>query len=128
MEHPFGIRSTPLPSLHLRSDPTQPGRSVDLRLPRLPFRIGRQSSATAIVRCDLALPDATPHQISRLHCEIDADAEGPFVRDCQSTLGTLLNGIRLGGEHARTHLRPGANLIILGHEQSGCRLLLHWQA
>lgn len=130
LERPFATRSVLPPSLHLRSDSSLPGRPVDLRLTRLPFRIGRQSSATGLVRCDLALHDSSPHQISRVHCEIDADASGPFVRDCGSTLGTILNGSPLGRGHAadRAPLQPGENLLILGLEDRGCRLVLHWQA
>ena len=127
LERPFATGRTATPSLHLRSDPALPGRPVDLRLTRLPFRIGRQTSAEGLVRCDLALPDPPPHQISRVHCEIDADANAPFVHDCGSTLGTVLNGIQLGRGHDRAHLRPGENLLILGHEHSGCRLLLEWR-
>lgn len=125
-ERPFATRGAP--SLHLRSDPALPGRPVDLKLTQLPFRIGRQTSADERVRCDLALPDPPPHQISRLHCEIDADASAPFVRDCGSKLGTLLNGVRLGRGQDRAHLRPGENQLILGPAHSGWRLRLFWAA
>ena len=129
LERPLTPRAGRTPLLHLRSDPASPVPSVDLALDRLPFRIGRQTSSDRLVSCDLALPDSIPHQISRIHCEIDASKEGPFVRDCGSSLGTYVNGLPIGTgrRHDRAQLRPGNNRLILGNEHNGCRLLLEWR-
>ena len=92
-------------------------------LDRLPFRIGRRQAgegADILSANDLALRDHYPYQISRNHCAIERISSELVVRDRGSTLGTILNGAAIGteSEHMVLPLRPGANKLILGAEDS----------
>jgi hypothetical protein len=90
---------------------------------RFPLRIGRATEAHELEAFDLNdlwLLDTIPFQVSRNHCEIDVDREGPLVRDRGSHLGCLVNDERIGGRAlmAFARLGPGDNVLVLGSRMS----------
>ncbi|HSI16002.1 MAG TPA: cyclic nucleotide-binding domain-containing protein [Chthoniobacter sp.] len=108
-----------------RSAPLHPG-GLNAAIRKFPFRIGREAGhehehdgLSGFGRVDLALPDHRPYSVSRGHCLIERTADGYFVRDCGSRLGTIVNGIPLGAEATETSapLARGENRLILGNEE-----------
>jgi len=90
---------------------------------RLPYRIGRRQGgegADILSANDLSIRDSYPFQISRNHCAVERSGTELIVRDRGSTLGTILNGQSMGTEfeHMTLPLRPGANKLTLGGEDS----------
>lgn len=103
-----------------RSATLHPG-GLQTVIRKFPFRIGRETDhehegPSAFGRVDLALPDHRPYSVSRGHCLIERNADGYFVRDCGSRLGTIVNGRALGAEATETTapLTRGENRLILG--------------
>lgn len=87
----------------------------------LPFRVGRQTSTFDVLAYnDLILPDKMPFQVSRNHFIIMKTAKGISIIDRGSTLGTIVNGHRIGGNtaEARMLLKEGENELIVGTEHS----------
>jgi hypothetical protein len=70
-------------------------QAVELRLGV--NRVGRDSE------CELQLNHST---ISSLHCELSLSADGVYLRDCESTNGTFINGEPV----AESWLMPGQEL------------------
>jgi hypothetical protein len=66
------------------------------QITQFPFRIGRQST-DPLVYNDLMLPDSVPLQISRHHLSFIAHEGRVGVVDRGSTLGSWVDGQRLGG-------------------------------
>jgi len=66
------------------------------QITKFPWRIGRQSS-DPLVYNDLMLPDSVPLQISRHHLAFVAHEGRVGVVDRGSTLGSWVDGQRLGG-------------------------------
>lgn len=94
-----------------------------LYVSRFPLRIGRAAAAhepEPLDLNDLWLLDEKPYNISRNHCEIDADKEGLLVRDRGSHLGCLVNDLWIGGHSGLTAagLEPGENVLIVGSRMS----------
>lgn len=90
---------------------------------RFPLRIGRASAANereAFDLNDLWLLDNAPYNISRNHCEIDADHAGPIVRDRGSNLGCFVNEERIGGPAVMGYapLELGDNVVVIGSRMS----------
>ncbi len=96
-----------------------------LTLAVFPFRIGRASEREAdlLQVNDLALPDVNPHFVSRNHLSLDVENGRPVVRDRGSYLGTIINGVTIGGEYrgAVCPLREGENEVIVGSAESPFR-------
>ena len=90
------------------------------RITAFPFRVGR-SSADKLVQNDLSILDEEPLQISRNHLTFIKQGDRIGVSDRGSRLGSLVDGIRLGGE--RGHLttifftNPESTLV-LGNQAS----------
>lgn len=106
-----------------RSASLHPG-GLNATIRKFPFRIGRETDhehdgLSGFGRVDLALPDHRPYSVSRGHCLIERTADGYFVRDCGSRLGTIVNGLPLGAEATETSapLARGENRLILGTEE-----------
>lgn len=106
-----------------RSASLHPG-GLNAAIRKFPFRIGREADhehegLSGFGRVDLALPDHRPYSVSRGHCLIERTADGYFVRDCGSRLGTIVNGIPLGADAPDTSapLNRGENRLILGTEE-----------
>ncbi len=108
------------------------GKTVALSA--LPFRIGRKvegASADVLSVSDLGLDDAAPFTISRNHCAVDRIPSGGFfVIDRGSTLGTTVNGMRLGAQAStfQAQLNSGRNSLILGRQDSPYRFFLEIKA
>lgn len=96
-----------------------------LTLTVFPFRLGRasQHGQNLLQSNDLALADVQPHFVSRNHLSLDIDNGQPIVRDRGSYLGTIVNGVKIGGGHrgAVCPLREGENELVVGSEDSPFR-------
>ncbi|MBM3297419.1 MAG: cyclic nucleotide-binding domain-containing protein [Candidatus Aminicenantes bacterium] len=96
-----------------------------LTLTVFPFRIGRASEhgRNLLQTNDLALADVNPHFVSKNHLSLDVDNGRPVVRDRGSFLGTVVNGVTIGGGHrgAVCLLREGENDLVVGSENSPFR-------
>jgi hypothetical protein len=98
----------------------------DLRLTHLPFRVGRlpvAGEAPPIEMNDLQLSDTTPFNVSRDHFAIERVPDGVQVRDRGSYVGTIVNGVRIGGHHhvATVPLAVGENEVVAGSPMSPFR-------
>ena len=93
----------------------------------LPFRIGRRDrglTSSVFSLNDLTLSNDPPYQVSRNHCSIDLNPAGGFlVQDRGSTLGTSVNGVRIGTGARRTEapLDRETNVLALGNASSPYR-------
>lgn len=94
------------------------------------YVIGRRrsyiGSATEDVP-DMLISQREPFAVSRLHCEINVAGEQVVVCDLKSRLGTLVDGVRLGGPKGKVNeisLEPGEHQIVLGARRGGIRLRL----
>jgi hypothetical protein len=79
-------------------------------------RCGEVGGRALVLDRRLGLPDREPFRISRRHCVLVRDKQGVSVVDTTSRLGTVVNGVRIGGTSGRRRvtLKPGANKIALG--------------
>lgn len=94
-----------------------------LRLGRLPFRVGRargKDERRPLEVNDLSLPDMPPYHVSRNHFSIDRQRDRLVVRDRGSFLGTIVNGVEIGGRHpvAAVDLELGENDLVVGSPDS----------
>ena len=92
----------------------------------LPFRVGRlpvAGEAQPIEMNDLQLSDTTPFNVSRDHFAIERVPDGVQVRDRGSYVGTIVNGVRIGGHHrvATVPLAVGENEVVVGSPMSPFR-------
>lgn len=91
-----------------------------LSVDKLPFYIGRHShrrSDNLFHANELFLYDQVPYTVSRSHCAIVATLNAVYFVDRGSTLGSVVNGIRIGGTPyapKKANLNMGENEIILG--------------
>ena len=97
-----------------------------LRLARLPFRVGRlpvAGEAQPMEGNDLQLSDTKPFNVSRNHFAIERGPDGVQVRDCGSYVGTIVNGVQIGGQHhvATVPLAVGENEVVAGSPRSPFR-------
>ncbi len=86
---------------------------------KFPFRIGRSAKefeAAPPDPNDLWLNDRSPYNVSRNHAVIEMEKGEVIVKDCGSSLGTLVNEHLIGG-NSYDHEIPldeGENTVILG--------------
>ena len=97
-----------------------------LRLTHLPFRVGRlpvAGEAQPIEVNDLLLSDTTPFNVSRDHFTIERVPDGVQVRDRGSYVGTIVNGVQIGGHRyvATVPLAVGENEVVAGSPRSPFR-------
>ena len=97
-----------------------------LRLARLPFRVGRlpvAGEAQPLEVNDLQLSDTRPFHVSRNHFAIERGPDGVQVRDRGSYVGTIVNGVQIGGHHhvATVPLAVGDNEVVAGSPRSPFR-------
>ncbi len=97
-----------------------------LSLTCLPFRVGRlpvPGEAQPMEVNDLKLSDAKPFNVSRDHFAIERGPDGVQVRDRGSYLGTIVNGVQIGGHHhvATVPLAVGENEVVAGSPRSPFR-------
>lgn len=99
--------------------------SPERAIEHLPFYIGRYSqrrSDNLFHANALMLYDQIPFTVSRSHCAIVATPKGIFYVDRGSTLGSRVNGARIGGDRFSPKtalLNEGENEIILGDNPKG---------
>jgi pSer/pThr/pTyr-binding forkhead associated (FHA) protein len=94
-----------------------------LRVTRFPLRIGRATAARErepLELNDLWLLDDKPYHVSRNHCEIQIDRDGPLVSDRGSHLGCVVNDEPIGGRALMGYARlePGENVLVIGSRSS----------
>jgi CRP-like cAMP-binding protein len=109
------------------AEKTLPGG--ELRIRTFPFRIGRASHGSESEQAslpDLVIHDRAPHNVSRRHLSIEVVAGQVIAADLGSSLGTQVNGVKVGGHHKESEiaLQPGRNEIVLGGSRSPHRFLL----
>jgi len=98
-------------------------------LKSFPFRVGRKSSKTGLFSLHprhLLLEDHPPYSVSRNHFSITRCHEDIFVVDEGSTVGTLVNGTRIGGPTPLREVRcdQEQNLIVIGNSETSHQLQL----
>lgn len=94
-----------------------------LLVTRFPLRIGRAAGAHEPESWDLNdlwLLDNAPYNISRNHCEIHVDRDGPMIRDRGSHLGCVVNDEGVGGRATKGYARlhAGDNVVVVGSRMS----------
>ena len=79
-------------------------------------RCGDVGGGALVLDKRLGLPDRKPFRISRRHCVLVRDKQGLAVVDTASRLGTIVNGVRIGGGSGRLRapLKQGPNEIAIG--------------
>ncbi len=97
---------------------------------RFPLRIGRASAeneSEAFDLNDVWLLDVKPYNVSRNHCELLIDRDGPLVRDRGSHLGCYVNDELVGGRNASTtaRLTLGDNVLVVGSRMSPYQFRVH---
>ena len=93
------------------------------QITQFPFRIGRQSP-DPLVYNDLMLPDSVPLQISRHHLAFVAHEGRVGVVDRGSSLGSWVDGQRLGGQSGLSgpvFFTGSEGLLVLGTRDSPFR-------
>lgn len=95
-----------------------------LVISRWPFRIGRRAERNPKTDNELVLLDTEPFRISRAHCALARLNGRYYLLDRGSRRGTVVNGqpVGRGWGRYRAELRPGANDVVLGGEDSPYRL------
>lgn len=94
-----------------------------------PFLFGRRgdiAGGDGSINNQLLVADRSPYRVSRKHCFLQSRADAIYVEDTMSRLGTIVNGISIGGKSRenRAKLSPGENTLILGGPDSQVRFKL----
>ena len=97
-----------------------------LHLARLPIRVGRipvAGEAQPMDGNDIKLSDTKPFNVTRDHFAIERGPDGVQVRDRGSYVGTIVNGVPIGGyRHGATvPLAVGENEVVAGGPRSPFR-------
>lgn len=101
-------------------------RGKEVEITKTPFNIGRTTKDETFETNDLSLLDKEPYQLSRTHCAIVHLQNEYHIIDTSSTLGTSINGVRIGKREAKKNvpLTKGRHLIVLGSSNSPYRFEL----
>ncbi len=94
-----------------------------------PFHFGRRSQLAGVkpmIQNQFLIADRSPFRVSRKHCIIDTSGDAVFIEDKASQLGTIVNGIPIGGKSLETRVKliRGANTLVLGGQDSQIRFRL----
>ena len=94
-----------------------------------PFYFGRRAQLAGKetrLQNQFLISDRSPFRVSRKHCIIDVSGNFVFVEDKTSQLGTIVNGIPIGGKSSenRVNLILGTNTLVLGGDDSQVRFRL----
>ena len=89
-------------------------------------RWAQTTSIRAILHNQILISDRRPFRVSRKHCIIDIVGGSAFIEDKTSQLGTVVNGILIGGnsQETRVKLIHGLNTLVLGGKDSQVRFRL----
>jgi len=81
------------------------------------------AAAPALSLDDLTLSDTKPFNVSRNHFAIERGPDGVQVRDRGSYVGTIVNGVQIGGHHhvATVPLAVGENDVLADSSRSPFR-------
>ncbi|MCP4328380.1 MAG: cyclic nucleotide-binding domain-containing protein [Alphaproteobacteria bacterium] len=90
---------------------------------RFPYSVGRfrdLNEGLAHPEPDLLIDDPQPYRLSPIHFVIEREHGNVMVRDCNTELGTIVNGRSLGRDFPveSLALNPGDNEIVAGGESS----------
>ena len=94
-----------------------------------PFHFCRRAQLAGVepmLQNQFLIADRSPFRVSRKHCMIDTSGDAVFIEDKTSQLGTIVNGIPIGGKslETRAKLIRGANTLVLGGQDSQVRFRL----
>ncbi len=115
--------------VQIEPDSEEMRQQTSLRKRRLrffPFHFSRRAQLAGVeqmVQNQLLIADRSPFRVSRKHCIIDTSGDAVFIEDKTSQLGTIVNGIPIGGKslETRAKLIRGANTLVLGGQDSQVR-------
>ncbi|MBI4641416.1 MAG: cyclic nucleotide-binding domain-containing protein [Candidatus Tectomicrobia bacterium] len=93
-----------------------------LGITRFPFHVGRSTDRSwfSFSKNDLLLNDSPPYNVSRNHFSLTCCNQDIFVVDRGSTLGTVVNGNRIGGHSPIRNILcdQEENVIVIGSPES----------
>jgi hypothetical protein len=100
----------------LTGDAERAIQGKEIEISKSPFSIGRAAKDGTFDTVDLKLMDKEPYQLSRTHCVVALVKDKHFLIDTGSTLGTTVDGIRVGKREIRKNalLEKGKHTLILG--------------
>ena len=88
----------------------------EIGISKSPFNIGRSVKDGTFDSVDLKLLDKEPYQLSRVHCTLALVKDIYYIIDTASTLGTTIDGVRIGKREAKKNalLEKGKHILSLG--------------
>jgi CRP/FNR family transcriptional regulator, cyclic AMP receptor protein len=88
----------------------------EIEITKSPFNIGRSAKDGTFDTIDLKLLDKEPYQLSRAHCTVALVKDKYYIIDTASTLGTTIDGVRIGKREAKRNvlLEKGKHVLSLG--------------
>jgi CRP-like cAMP-binding protein len=91
-----------------------------ITISKTPFFIGRASTEQVVETRDLSLLDREPYEISRNHCVITFFRDEYYLLDAGSTVGTAVDGVRIGRKESTKNLplKAGVHRVVLGGPKS----------
>lgn len=122
-DEPFNIADWETRIVGITSESEKVVSEEGIVIEKLPFYVGRESSKEHMLsNNDLVLPDQMPYSVSRNHFAIARIPQGIGIGivDRGSTLGTIVNGNKIGGSEKKAEiaLQEGENEIVVGHNNS----------
>ena len=127
----FGSRRTSvIVQIEPDSEEMRHQSSLQNRLLRFyPFHFCRRAQLAGVepmIQNQFLIADRSPFRVSRQHCIIDISGDDVFVEDKTSQLGTIVNGIPIGGKSLETRVKliRGVNTLVLGGQDSQVRFRL----
>lgn len=96
------------------------------KMPYSVGRVGKSRTAGGGPEPDLGIVDPEPYRLSPRHFLLFEEAGKLFVRDCNSELGTVVNGRHLGRDFSidQVVLRAGENVVVAGGDGSPYKFLI----
>ena len=100
----------------LTADAERALQGKEIEISKSPFSIGRSVKDGTFDTVDLKLLDKEPYQLSRTHCVVALVQDKYYIIDTASTLGTTLDGVRIGKREVKKNalLEKGKHTLILG--------------
>jgi len=104
----------------LTADAERALQGKEIEISKSPFTIGRSVKDGTFDTVDLKLLDKEPYQLSRTHCVVAFVQDKYYIMDTASTLGTTLDGVRVGKREVKKNalLEKGKHTLILGNPNS----------